>query len=130
MSVVPASAIDGFVAAVVARDFARARGFLHPDVDFRGMTPKRVWEADGPAGVEEVLRAWFEHPERDVERAAPVEPGSVEDTIRVGWRVHGQGGDGPFIFEQQAFVREEAGQIVWMRVMCSGPRPAGSAAAA
>jgi hypothetical protein len=90
------------------------------------MTPNRVWEADGPADVEQVLRAWFEHPERDVERVVPTEPTSVEDTMRVGWRVHGSGADGPFVYEQQAYVREDGGQIVWLRVMCSGPRPAGS----
>jgi hypothetical protein len=90
------------------------------------MTPKRVWEADGPAAVEEVLRAWFEHPEREVERVDPTEPASVGDTLRVGWRVHGSDADGPLIYEQQAYLREDDGQVVWLRVMCSGPRPATS----
>lgn len=126
MTAVPASATAKFVDAVLARDFARARGLLHPDIDFRAMTPKRVWEADGPATVEETLRAWFEHPERDVERVAPTEPDSVGDTLRVGWRVYGNDANGPFVYEQQAFVREREGRITWLRVMCSGPRPAGS----
>jgi ketosteroid isomerase-like protein len=127
MTAVPASVTGGFVDAILARDFSRASGLLHPDIDFRAMTPNRAWEADGPAGVEEVLRAWFEHPERDVERVDPTEPASVEDTLRVGWRVHGSDADGhPFIYEQQAYVREDDGQVVWLRVMCSGPRPAGS----
>src|SRR4029077_20745641 len=125
MSAVPASVTSGFVDAILLRDFSRARSLLHPDIDFRAMTPNRVWEADGPAGVEEVLRAWFEHTDRDVERVDPPEPASVEGTLRVGWRVHGSDADGPFIYEQQAFVREEDGQVVWLRVMCSGPRPAG-----
>ena len=106
MSAVSASMTSGFVEAILARDFSRARGFLHPDIDFRAMTPTRVWEADGPAGVEDVLRAWFEHPDRAVERVEPTEPASVEDTLRVGWRVHGTDADGPFIYEQQAYVRE------------------------
>ncbi len=126
MSTAPAPVTAGFVDAVLARDFARVRGLLHHDVDFRAMTPKRVWEADGPAAVEEAMRAWFEHPERDVERVEPTEPEAVGDALRVGWRVHGSGADGPFVFEQQAYVREDSGQIVWLRVMCSGPRPAGS----
>jgi hypothetical protein len=125
MSAVPASTTAELVDAILARDFSRARGLLGPAVDFRAMTPKRVWEADDPAGVEEVLRAWFEHPERDVERVEPTEPGTVEDTVRVGWRVYGSGADGPFVYEQQAYVREEDGRVVWLRVMCSGPRPAG-----
>ncbi len=130
MTAVPASATDGFVDAILARDFSRARGLLHPDIDFRAMTPNRVWEASGPVGVEEVLRAWFEHPERDVERVDPIEPASIEDTMRVGWRVYGLGSDGPFVYEQQAYVREDDGRVVWLRVMCSGPRPALSVAPA
>jgi hypothetical protein len=126
MSTVPASAVLGFVQAILARDLPHACDLLHPEVDFRAMTPKRVWEAESPAGVEEVLRAWFEHPEREVERVDPTESESVEDTVRVGWRVRGSGVDGPFVYEQQAYVREDGGKIVWLRVLCSGPRPAGS----
>jgi hypothetical protein len=128
MTAVPASATGGFVDAILARDLSRARGLLHPDIDFRAMTPTRVWEASGPVGVEEVLRAWFEHPEREVERVDPIEPASIEDTMRVGWRVYGRGADGPFVYEQQAYVREDDGRVVWLRVMCSGPRPTGSMA--
>jgi hypothetical protein len=126
MATLPASVTGGFLDAVLARDFARARELLHPDIDFRAMTPSRVWEANDPAGVEKVLRAWFEHPDRDVERVAPTEPASVEDTLRVGWRVYGDGADGPFVYEQQAYVREEGDRVCWLRIMCCGPRAAGS----
>lgn len=126
MNPVPASASAEFVDAIVARDFARARAYLGANIDFRAMTPSRVWEADDPAGVEKVLRAWFEHPDRDVERVAPTEPESIADTLRVGWRVYGQGANGPFVYEQQAYVREERDEVCWLRIMCCGPRPAGS----
>ncbi len=125
MTTMPASVASGFVDAILARDFPRACSLLNPDIDFRAMTPNRVWEAASPAGVEDVLRAWFEHPERDVERIEPTEPASVEDTLRVGWCVYGSDAHGPFIYEQQAYLREENAQVVWLRVMCSGPRPAG-----
>ncbi len=125
MSAAPQSATAEFVDAILARDFPRARDLLHHAIDFHAMTPKRIWEAEDPAGVEEVLSAWFEHPERDVERVEPTEPASVEDTTRVGWRVYGSGTDGPFVFEQQAYLREQDGRVVWLRVICSGPRPAG-----
>jgi ketosteroid isomerase-like protein len=123
MTQIPASVTADLVEAIVARDLPRAQALMHPDVDFRAMTPKRTWEAEDPGGVEEVLRAWFEHPEREVERVEPTEPASVEDTMRVGWRVYGTEARGPFVYEQQAFVREDGGRVVWMRVMCSGPRP-------
>jgi hypothetical protein len=111
-----------FLDAILARDLPRARSLLHPEIDFRAMTPSRVWEADDPAGVEDVLRAWFEHPERTVERVDPTEPAAVEDTTRLGWRVQGTGTDGLFLYEQQAYLREDDGQVVWLRIMCSGPR--------
>lgn len=124
MTAVPASVTGELVDAIIARDLPLACAFLHPDIDFRAMTPSRVWEANSPAGVEEVLRAWFEHPDRDVEWVNPTEPASVEDTLRVGWRVHGRDANGPFTYEQQAYAREDNGRVVWLRVMCSGPRPA------
>jgi hypothetical protein len=118
------SATSRFVEAIVARDFALAQSLLHPEIDFRGMTPSRVWEADAPAGVEEVLHAWFEHPDREIAAIDATEPATVEDTMRVGWRVRGNRADGAFSFEQQAYARERDGKIAWLRVMCSGPRPA------
>jgi hypothetical protein len=118
------SVTSEFLDAILARDLPRARRLLAPAIDFRAMTPSRFWEADDPAGVEDVLRAWFEHPDRDIERVEPTEPASVEDTLRVGWRVHGSGADGPFVYEQQAFLREHEGRLVWLRIMCSGPRAA------
>lgn len=38
--------------------------------------------------------------------------------------VFGSNAEGRFVYEQQAYVREDDGQVVWLRVMCSGPRPA------
>jgi hypothetical protein len=127
MSTVAAAAANEFVDALLGRDFARARGLLHPEIDFRAMTPTRIWEASDPAGVEDVLRAWFEHPERQVERVEPIETSSVQDTRRVGWRVYGSRAEGSFVYEQQAYVRETSGQLVWLRIMCTGPRPVGGA---
>ncbi len=124
MTTAVTSPLSGFLEAILARDFPRARDFLHPEIDFRAMTPKRIWEAESPVAVEETIRAWFEHPDRQVERVEPVEPVTVEDILRVGWRVYGQSVDGPFVFEQQAYVREHEGRIAWLRIMCSGPRPA------
>ncbi len=127
MTTAPTTVAGAFADAIVARDFDRARGLLHPDIDFRAMTPSRIWEADGPAGVEEVLRTWLADPDEDIARIDATEPGAVEDTARVGWRVRGSGADGAFAFEQQAYVRDLDGQIGWLRVMCSGTRPTTSA---
>jgi hypothetical protein len=41
MTAVSTSVAGEFVEAILARDFPRASRLLHPDVDFRAMTPTR-----------------------------------------------------------------------------------------
>ncbi len=118
-------ALHAFVDAVVARDFAGAKAQLHPEVDFRGMTPNRIWEADGPEEVEQALRTWLDNPERQVEHIDATEVSDVADTLQAGWRVRGGGSGGRFVFEQRMYARERDGQVGWLRVMCTGPRPSG-----
>jgi hypothetical protein len=120
MTTAEAGVASEWVDAIVARDVARAIALLHPEIDFRAMTPNRIWEAEGPAGVETVLREWFEDPDEDIHGIEATEPISIEGTARVGWLVRVSDVDGPHIFEQQAYVRERDAQIEWMRVMCSG----------
>ncbi|HEY5143736.1 MAG TPA: nuclear transport factor 2 family protein [Solirubrobacteraceae bacterium] len=127
MSTTSSTVTSAFVDAIVARDFAGARRLLHPEIDFRAMTPKRIWEADGPEEVEEVLRTWLADPDEDITGVEAVAGATVADTDRAGWRVRGTGPDGAFTFEQQAFLRERDGQVGWLRIMCSGTRPAGPA---
>jgi hypothetical protein len=120
MTTVELGVAGALVDAIVERDFARAVALLHPEIDFRAMTPNRVWEADGPAGVEAVLREWLDDPDEDVEGIEATEPMWIKDTVRVGWLVRISDVEGPHIFEQQAYIRERDAQIDWMRVMCSG----------
>lgn len=120
MTTAQSGVATAFVEAIVARDLERAAALLHPEVDFRAMTPSRVWEAQDPAGVVEVLRAWFEDPDEEVHGVEETEPVSIVDRVRVGWLVRISDADGPHVFEQQAYVRERDGLIDWMRVMCSG----------
>ncbi len=120
MTIAKSGVAGALVDAIVARDFARVVALLHPEIDFRAMTPNRVWEAEGPAGVEAV---WLDDPDEDVEGIEATEPSSIEETVRVGWRVRLSDANGPHIFEQQAYIRERDAQIGWMRVMCSGAIP-------
>jgi ketosteroid isomerase-like protein len=68
------SVASAWVDAVVARDITRAAALLHPQVDFRAMTPNRIREADGRAGVEAVLREWFEDPDEEIHAIEATEP--------------------------------------------------------
>ncbi|MEA2125847.1 MAG: hypothetical protein QOI80_2629 [Solirubrobacteraceae bacterium] len=117
------------VEAIVARQVGRAADLLHPEIDFRAMTPNRVWEAEGREGVETILRQWFEDPDEEIHRIEATETVAIEDTLRVGWLVHISDADGPHVFEQQAYVRERDGRVGWLRVMCSGWIPLGDPSA-
>jgi SnoaL-like domain len=128
MATVESGIANAFVDAIATRDVSGAVALLHPEIDFRAMTPNRIWEAEGPAGVEAILREWFEDPDEEVHGIKATEPVSLETTVRVGWLVHISDADGPHVFEQQAYVRERDARIAWMRVICSGwiPLPASS----
>ena len=113
-----------FAAAMAAKDYERAASLLDPDVDFRGLTPNQVWEASSPQQVvDEILTGWFTESDH-VEELFGVESGSVSDREHVAYRFRGHNDDGPFVVEQQAYFTERNGRIDWIRVLCSGFRPA------
>lgn len=95
-----------FARALVAKDSARLLDLVHPEIDFRGLAPNRTWEAGDPEGFEEL------------------ESDSFSDRRRVGYRFSVRNPDGRFLVEQQAYLQASDGQIDWMRVLCSGFRPA------
>ena len=112
-----------FAEALAAKDFERAGALLDPGVDFRGLTPRRTWEAsDSQRVVNEILPRWLEESDL-IDELVEVETGEVSDRKRISWRLRGRNDDGPFLVEQQAYYAEEAGRITWMRVLCSGFRP-------
>jgi hypothetical protein len=53
-----------------------------------------------------------------------LETGSLVDRDRVAWRFAVTTPDGPHLVEQQAYYSATDGRISWMRVICSGFRPA------
>ena len=117
------SAGKRFVAAVAAHDADALRAVLASDVDFRGLTPGRAWEAHDPDGVvEAVLGSWFGDSDH-IDAVEHLEEGDpVVDTLRVGYRFAVTNGDGPHLVEQQMYYREEGGRVVHARVVCSGYR--------
>jgi hypothetical protein len=111
-----------FASALAAKDFGRIRDLIHPEIDFRGMTPNRIWEAGDPeAVISGVLRHWFEESD-EIEALERIETDVVGDRERVGYRFSVRNPDGHFVVEQQAYLSERDGRIVWMRVLCSGFR--------
>lgn len=112
-----------FAEALANKDFDQLRSILDPEVDFRGLTPGRAWEAaSGNAVVDDILRLWFEDSDH-LERLVSVEADSFADRQRVSYRMEGHNVDGRFVVEQQAYYTQKDGRIDWMRVLCSGFRP-------
>jgi hypothetical protein len=112
-----------FAAALAAKDFGRMLDLMHPEIDFRGMTPNRFWEARDPeAVVSEVLRRWFEETD-EIQALERLESEAFADRERVGYRFSVRNPKGHFLVEQQAYLSERDGRIGWMRVLCSGFRP-------
>ena len=114
-----------FVDALAAKDRERLSAVLHPQVDFRGLTPNRFWEASGAEAVLEiVLGSWFE-PSDELDELVLVQHDAFADREQVRFRFNGHNADGPFVVEQQAYLSERDGHIGWMRVVCSGFRSPG-----
>jgi hypothetical protein len=119
-----ASLGERFAQALAAKDFDQIASLLHPQVEFRGMTPGRFWQADNPTQViEEILRSWFEDSDQ-IDELLQVDTDRVGDRERVGYRLAVSNPDGSFLVEQQAYYDTSDGSITWMRVLCSGYRPA------
>jgi hypothetical protein len=113
-----------FARALAAKDSARLHELLHPEIDFRGLTPNRNWEAGDPEAVISVLLdQWFEDKD-EIEGVEELESDTFSDRQRVGYRFSVTNPDGRFLVEQQAYLHSRDGQIEWMRVLCSGFRPA------
>jgi hypothetical protein len=112
-----------FARALAAKDLGGLVDLMHPEIDFRGLTPNRNWEANGPEAVTSTLVGdWFEDKD-EILSLEHVETDAVADRERVGYRFSVQNPDGRFLVEQQAYLSERDGRIDWMRVVCSGFRP-------
>ena len=88
------------------------------------MTPGRIWEAAAPGEVIDALNVWFDDGDV-IEGIDLLETDAFADRQRVGYRLRVRNGDGEHLVEQQAYLSERDGQIGWLRIMCSGYRPAG-----
>jgi ketosteroid isomerase-like protein len=119
-----------FVQALAAKDTPGLLAVLAPDVSFRGLTPRRFWEAGSAQdAVRDVIYQWFK-PFDVVERVEAVEEGTVlhggkvADRRRVSYRLRVRNPQGLFLVEQVAYLDEDAdGRIRWMHVLCAGYQP-------
>jgi hypothetical protein len=114
---------ERFAQALAKKDMAGLLDVLDSEVDFRGLTPGRFWEASSAkALVDDVLLgAWFEADDH-IESLEDVQLGSVADRDRVSYLLRISNPDGLFLVEQQAYFGVENDRINWLRILCSGYR--------
>ncbi|SDE41343.1 hypothetical protein [Auraticoccus monumenti] len=111
--------------ALAAKDAGALRAVLTDDVDFTGLTPRRSWSAGDPDEVLDVLLGHWFAPEDEVEELLDVSEGApVEDTRHVAYRLRLTTPDGARTAEQQVYYRTDGERISYLRVLCSGFRPA------
>jgi hypothetical protein len=115
---------ERFARGIAAKDGQTLLELVAPQVDFRALTPGRVWEASSAAEIvnDVILGHWFAPSDRIV-AIEGIENDVVVDRERVGYRFRVTNDDGEFIVEQQAYLGVEDDTIAWLRVMCSGYRP-------
>jgi len=113
-----------FAEALGAKDAAGLKALLHPDVNFKAMTPGRFWEAGSADEVvdEVMLGTWFE-PSDEIVEIVSIETDDVANAERVGYRFLVTNLTGRFVVEQQAYLESKDGRIDWLRIMCAGYRP-------
>ncbi|MGH9214818.1 MAG: hypothetical protein ACRD0V_04015 [Acidimicrobiales bacterium] len=114
---------ERFAQALAKKDIGGLLDVLDSEVDFRGLTPGRFWEASSAkALVDDVLLgAWFEADDH-IESLEDVQLGSVADRDRVSYLLRVSNPDGLFLVEQQAYFGVENDRINWLRILCSGYR--------
>lgn len=112
-----------FARALAAKDFDRLSQLIHPEVDFRGLTPSRAWETgDATHLLGTILTQWFEDSD-EILSLEHLESDAFADRARIGYRFKVRNPDGLFEVEQQAYLAARDDRIGWMRVVCSGFRP-------
>lgn len=116
-----------FVDALAAKDTETLMALFASDVDFRGMTPGRFWQAGSPDEVvQQVFYQWFE-PADVIEGVDHVDAGRMVDRERVDYRFRVRNPDGLFAVEQRAYFDvDESGRVSRMHVMCGGFRSIGT----
>lgn len=110
-----------FAAALARRDFAEVATLLHPEIEFRALTPRRTFEPGSPEEVIDVVRLWFGPAE--IDQVLAIESGVVADRLSVTYRFRGRREGAPVVIEQHAYYEVRDGLLSWVRLVCSGFRP-------
>jgi hypothetical protein len=115
---------ERFADAIAEKDRGAILQVLSPDLDFKGVTPRKTWEAaTGEDFVDRILLGTWFGPNDKVRALVRVDTDAFADTERVSYRLELERDGGRFLLEQQAYFRTNGGRISWLRIACSGYRP-------
>src|SRR5690349_19042412 len=103
---------ERFARALAAKDRVELRAVLAGDIDFRGLTPGKFWEAttSDQAVDDIILGHWFE-PSDHIEELCSVTDGTMSDRSHLTYRLRVRNPEGEFLVEQQAYYTAEHGMI-------------------
>jgi hypothetical protein len=111
-----------FLEALTSRDFDALGACFAVDGTLRGIVPPGLREADGREAIVERFRLWTD----DIAgyELADSEAAPFADLLRLRWAVKGVDPEiGLNVYEQTAYAEVAGGEIVRMRLACSGHRP-------
>ncbi|MFI6600082.1 hypothetical protein ACIBHX_27895 [Nonomuraea sp. NPDC050536] len=116
---------EKFAQALAAKDRDALRALLGDSVDFKALTPGTHWDSGRADEVVDqiILGRWFE-PDDHIERLLHVATDSMGDREHLAYRLQVRTGSTRYLVEQQAYYAIADDRIVWLRVLCSGFRPA------
>lgn len=110
-----------FLDALASRDYDALGACFAVGGTLRGIVPPGLREADGRDAIVDRFRIWTDDEDYEIvdSEAAP-----FADLLRLRWVVQGVDSElGPNAYEQTAYAEVVDGEIVQMRLACSGHRP-------
>jgi hypothetical protein len=111
-----------FLAALSTRDYDALATCFAADGALRGIVPPGLREADGRDAIAERFRLWTD--DIDDYELADSDAAPFADLLRLRWVVQGVDPElGLNAYEQTAYAEVVDGEIVRMRLACSGHRP-------
>jgi hypothetical protein len=107
---------------IAAKDRDGLLAVFAPAIDFRAMTPSRIWEASSPQAVADIVFGTWLGEREHIDALEEVHVGEVVDRDRVSYLLRVSTPGGTYLVEQQAYFDVEEDRISWLRIMCSGFR--------
>ena len=112
-----------FAEALLAKEWVHLESLLSSEIDFRGLTPRKQWEASTAKGlIDTVFAQWF-GPTVAIYEIIDIATDRITDRQRVVYRFRVHKEECDYVCEQTAYFDEIDGKIVTLRILCSGFLP-------